>query len=440
MTRSFAVVAWVGICALAGGTAACGDNGGGEQADAAVQHDVAAQEDAPAGSLRVRIVSGLTVATFTGVAGADVVIDKPGGEREEKQTDADGRVTFTGLDWSLGKAAVTAYKAGSGMPPTSQVAITETAEEVLMYLWAYQLAQPSATLSGTALSLQAATDRLWVTATNSTSYSEGVGATWTMPVWTGVPFTILAVDYTAVSNGTRGYTRSWISWVALDHEAVTADTTVAIDFATPVTRQQASGTLVLPLREASTLRTKGMGGVWATAWESLGSAGLGAATTMAVSTDGARLEYTVDWVEPASVQQPVTQYAITTSTSTSLVIRGGYPTGGELDATFLDIPLITKSPNPADGENLHGEITWEWYDADVWMRCFVDRDTTTLGWLVLAPPTETSLRIPRGPSSLDEATLLGDEWLSASCQAVEMNLTSDWVDRAASAPPFPLAR
>jgi hypothetical protein len=280
---------------------------------------------------------------------------------------------------------------------------------------------------------------MWVTATNSTSYYEGVGAAWSLPVWPDEPFVLVAVDYTPTANGVRGFSRTWHSWVALEREPVTADATVTIDYSAPATRKQVSGTLVLPTREASTLRTKGTGGVWATEWSSLGTSGLGAATTMGVASDGTRLEYTIDWVEPAGVQRPVTQYGISTSTSTSLVIRPGYPPGGELDATFIDIPLITRSPNPADGENLHGEIAWEWYDADVWMRCFVQR-YGALVWLVLAPPTETSLRIPRGPTSLNEATLLGDEWLDGSCQAIDFDLTSDWVDRAANTAPFPLAR
>ena len=43
------------------------------------------------------------------VEGAMVAFDAPGGERVEQSSGADGKVTFTGVDWSKGKAAVSAY-------------------------------------------------------------------------------------------------------------------------------------------------------------------------------------------------------------------------------------------------------------------------------------------------------------------------------------------
>jgi hypothetical protein len=440
MRRSF-IVTCFGITALAAGLTACGDNLAPAQVDAGAQHDAVA-EDGPTGTVSVYVVTGLQLAAWTGVAGADVVIDKPGGGREEKQTGSDGRVTFTGLDFALGKAAVTAYKAGSGLPPTSQVGITAESGEIMLFLWAFDYEKPTVTISGTAQNLHAASDRLWVTATNSLGYSDGVGPAWSFGVYPDVPFTLVAVDYTAVGVGSRGYTRTFHSWVALEHAAVTAATAVDLDLAPSATIKQVSGTMVLPTRAESRLRTHGQGHVYVQPWETMSGAGLGILSKSLVSADGTRIEYTIDWIEPASVQRPITQYTLFppgTSSESSFVIRGGYPMGGELDATFIDIPEITAAPDPTAGQDLHGEIAWQVFDPDVWMRCFVNRGLN-VAWMVVAPPTETSLRIPRGPSSLDEAALLGDEMREAFCQAMEWDLTSDWVERGATTATFLVAR
>lgn len=438
MTRSFAVFVGLGICTLGVGVVACGDGSGGEQVDAAAPQD-AAQEDGPNGTVRVYVVSGLSVANWTGVAGADVVIDKPGGGREEKQTGSDGRVTFTGLDFSIGKAAVTAYKAGSGLPPTSQVGITADSGEVLLYLWAIDYSPTTVAVSGTALNQHAASDRLWVTSTNSWNGSEGVGAAWSMEALPGMSFSVFAVDYTAVGAGARGFTRTWYSWVAVDHEAVNGATTMDIDLANPPSMKQATGTLVLPARAESVLRTKSIGQVWALAWSLTGSGAVGGTSSSRVSTDGTRIEYTVDWIEPTGVEQPVTQYALSHGNRVSLVIRAGYPPGGELDATFIDLPELTNLPDHSVGQTFHDEIAWQVFDPDVWMRCMVSRGID-VSWVALVPPTETSLRVPQGPSSLDEAVLLGDEELTGECDAIEVNLASDWVERVATSSTFPLGR
>ena len=42
--------------------------------------------------------------------GATVAFDAPGGERTETVSGADGKVTFEGVDWSLGTAAATAHQ------------------------------------------------------------------------------------------------------------------------------------------------------------------------------------------------------------------------------------------------------------------------------------------------------------------------------------------
>ncbi|MFH1176857.1 MAG: hypothetical protein V1750_05565, partial [Acidobacteriota bacterium] len=231
-------------------------------------------------------------------------------------------------------------------------------------------------------------------------------------------------------------------WVVKEHAAVTAATTIDLDMSQTVATKSTAGTMVLPARTDSPMRKSARGHITATEWQGHGFVWFGATTTTKPSTDGSRVEYTVDWVEPSSAHQPVTQYMLVMPRNMNLysvVIREGYPPGGELDAVFIDTPEITAAPDPSAGQDLHSEIAWRVYDPDVWMRCFVVRDNAVV-WYSLSPPAETSLRLPRGPSTLDEAAFLGDDWLDAQCQAIDWNLSTDWIERGASTDVFPLAR
>src|SRR5438876_835470 len=80
-------------------------------------NDGGGQEAAASGeSLTILIVKAIPPPGVTAaLPNANVVFDKPGGERVEAQADADGLVTIEGIDWSKGSAALTAFGAGASV-------------------------------------------------------------------------------------------------------------------------------------------------------------------------------------------------------------------------------------------------------------------------------------------------------------------------------------
>jgi len=99
-----------------GGGGAGGDSSGGSGSVGG---------NAPVGTLAVEvsILAPYPLVGTTPAASAVVALDPPGGDRIEPTTDADGRIVFEGIDWSAGRAAVTAHM--PGMPLSSRVGITE---------------------------------------------------------------------------------------------------------------------------------------------------------------------------------------------------------------------------------------------------------------------------------------------------------------------------
>ena len=97
------------------GTTACGDDDGGGNNNQNVVPDagVDAGPDAATGAsltILVRAYSA-TDATYVPTAGVGVAFQAPGGTVTDAETDAEGKATFTDIDWSAGKGAVTTYLA-----------------------------------------------------------------------------------------------------------------------------------------------------------------------------------------------------------------------------------------------------------------------------------------------------------------------------------------
>ena len=424
MTRALggSLLVYVLVVCL-GGVLGCGSNGEAAH-DAGVQHDVVG-EDAAFASLTVKVVHGLgDPSTWPVVAGATAALDAPGGARVEKQTGDDGRATFTGLDFTLGTAAVTAH--APGFPLASVVGIKEQQEDVVVWLWTTNAPASTVHVSGTAANMASTSHYLLVESTNQTAISQLIGPAWGLDVAPGVPFTIMALEFGAGGQtvSRRGVSQTFYAWLVADHDAVTADTTIDLDLAQSFASKTAAGSFPLPTRTGSRLLTVGHGYVYVTNLDTDFSVTTGFSTLIDVNTGATGFDYTVEWVEVPAITQPLTEYYLSVSTGENAwVIVPGYPTAGAQDIVFIDLPDITTPADFTTPYPLHDPIAWTAYEQGLGARLIVSGEAGVV-WTVMAYDDPTSLAVPQAPSTVDVVALLGTIPLGANFQVFHFDPTA----------------
>jgi len=439
------------VLAVLCGTVGCGDDDSGTddagRDDAAVEdgrdvaEDGAAEEgttedagevredgDGGTGTLAIQVVEYGDWPDYpeSPVDGVTVALDAPGGERTELTTDAEGRVTFEGLDWSLGTAAITLYKEGYALG--SRVGLEEQAEELKASLASLEAFPPPdfVELSGTATMVDAAHDLVVSTTIPNEIFSQ-TGPDWTLPVMPGQDFTLVALESSIASGGTgREVDRTIHGWLMADHTAVTAPATIALDFTSPVTPSTVHGSFTLPARVGSRLRTAGYGLV--SVYSDTSYTGLiGNSTYSDVSADGNSIDYDVEWVEPAGLE-PATVFFVVSGDEFTRAIVEGYPTAGAHDAGLLDLPVLTVPATASTRHPLHDPMQWELYDTGVRVVVYVIRDDQVV-WVVRAADDSTTLTVPDAPSTADTATLLGTGLLEGTLYLVQRDPTDSYTQK-----------
>ena len=154
-------------------------------------------------------------------------------------------MTFEGLDWSLGTAAVTVHLEDLALH--SVVGIDGSEEEITVGLYLVDPAADWVTISGTASNMTDTTHRVDMNASCGFTSHNDVGPDWSMRVEPGVDFTMRVVELDPITDEPpRVTSQDFINWVLIEHEAVTADTTVDIDFSTAVTPSSVSNSITMP--------------------------------------------------------------------------------------------------------------------------------------------------------------------------------------------------
>jgi len=436
----------IGSMALAG----CGDGGSGEE-DADAADDGVTEELSDTGvddaveippddgggedlvedegggvALTVVVQERLSDGTMSPIEGATVALDAPGGGRTEDFTGADGRATFTGLDFSLGLATATAHKEGYYL--RSLVTAGESDGEVEITLLP-DISDSLVEISGTAENMVSNAHRIFVS-TSTTAYSarEIRGPEWSTFVSPDVPFSLTALEFAFLGSATgRLYSFEFYHWTVLEHEAVTEPTTVVIDFSTPASVTQVQGSFALPSRPESPLRADGISLVHVRADHAY--AGFSKRTD--ISADGESYIYRVEYVEVPGTSETRTEYVAyqgrDDSAGLSYVVVSGLPMEGENDFGHLDIPNMVHPPGPGliDAQHLHDPIEWQIFDSgvEVILRLYLEYSSGKIiyhkpaAWEIELPADSTTAVVPELPSTVDaeeffsEPMVFGRVWL-----------------------------
>jgi hypothetical protein len=375
------------------------------------------------------------------LAGATVALDMPGGGRVEDTTDAEGRVTFEELNWAAGTAGVTAYLAGYAM--ASRVGIVEADGEIELTLWVPGTPEEFVTVSGTALNMADETHDLQVTATVPHELYADVGPDWSIEMPTGMPFTLVGLESHNLPSEGREIAQALDAWTILEHAAVTEDTTIDLDFDAPVTPTPTlcAGSFDLPPRAESPLRAGGFGYFWVSSLESDFTVTLGLPTHIDINGDWTAFEYEGEYLELASaVTDPMTIYLIArTAGERSIVIVDDYPTPGEHELAFIDLPEMVAPATPSTRHPLHDPITWNAFDTDVETVVTIIRADDSV-WGVRGATDATSITVPQPPATADVAELLGTGVLEGRVTLFRRDETDEYTERSARSHAFILAQ
>ncbi|MBI5502403.1 MAG: carboxypeptidase regulatory-like domain-containing protein [Deltaproteobacteria bacterium] len=365
--------------------------------------------------------------------GATVAVDKPGGERVEETTGADGRATFGAIDWSLGDASITA--ALEGYVVHSRTGVAEVDGEVELGLFRRGPSPDLVELSGTALGMAADANTLSVGTTIRGEAYWSDGPDWSIQVEPGAAFAIVAAERHSGPGFSGQHLEMIIDhWLLVDHAAITAATTFDLDFATGATPTVVEGSFPMPARAESRLRTNGLG--WITSFLTVGSATVSYPTVTDPASDWNSVEYTVEYVEPAGVDvaDVRTQYCLVQSDNYSCAIEDGYPAAGAQAVTLLDLPRMIH-PSGLTPYPLHDPIEWEAWDNEVYPLLVLEDDAGRV-WTIRGAMDATSMVVPTLPSIVDEAELLGTGVVEASFAIYRLRPDDDtlWNTVAAVSP------
>lgn len=391
--------------------------------------------------LAVRVVTGREAAARLPAAGATVAVDSADGARVEKQAGADGVARFE-VNLEAGPATVTAFLAGH--PLRTRTGVASGTAEVVLALDALATTWPRATVTlwGTAVGMTSLDHGLAVSPSLPTTYSFTSGPQWMFQVPPGVPFSLVAFESgpgtEAVSP--RGHSTVLGPWAVLDHPAVTEETEVSLALGAAVQVRRAQGSIALPTRPSSLLRSDARPNGWVGSRESQDESWLGNTTYADVAADQSRVDYRLEWVEPAFVREPVT-------TLNLYLVRGdfvdrswvripGYPDGGVPPSGFLDFPTLVTPEDGLVPSGLDASVAWTLHDQDVDVRLHLTRPGPggfpESSWLVEVPRGATSLRLPALPGGVDAGEVLGSELLAAALEAYRVDATGDWEQAVAA--------
>jgi hypothetical protein len=376
------------------------------------------------------------------IAGATVTLDAPGGERVERSSGVDGKVTFDGIDWSLGAASATAYLPEHALYSVldlehgtlDQVHLVDGAIPLVVEPLTPELVE-GVTLKGNATGLidpshqvivsvahQVDVGRLDAGAPETAALGDG---SFVLTAPRGEPFVLQAYErlYSTLPSG-QGFDAPiyQVAHKAFDgFDVDTAD--LAIDFGIDgLETFTGEVTLELPARAESPLRA-GWPYIYVCPRETWYCTGW--PTRVDISADGGRFELEMLWVEPEWASPRV--WAGVMESQAAGVTLGGlytdaYPESGSLGTVF-DNPLWVSPSSSSEPHPIHEPFEWQLLDEGATDALLVVRssDGKSTRWLARPGPGRTTLTLPPAPSAVDEGT-----WLGAHQRAELLVGTMDW--------------
>jgi len=342
------------------------------------------------------------------IEGATVGFVEASGTQFEGVTDATGRVSFDNVTIESAAGYLTIAAEGfvlqSGVTrDVDMVRIRANDDRVPVFL---RVPPERVTVSGTLTNVDDPTHYFNVSATGAAGQaSQGLGPNYEVEVPVGVPFTLIATEFSFM-NSAGEWNQTFYGTSIASSEAVTADTTLDIDMSVDVPYETATGTLPLTT-PGHTLEDATPYIIVAGADPNIASF-LGSPTLVTASADMMAWDYNVTWAAPTEVPEIQTRYLLSRAPLTSFVIVPGPPAGGTPDIVFLDSPEVAE---PAFGaaSPLHAPVRYA-FDEDVFTVLDVlNEETDEFVWFVTAFNGVREIALPELPPSLNE-----DDYLPAS--------------------------
>ncbi|MBX3220110.1 MAG: hypothetical protein KF795_06285 [Labilithrix sp.] len=378
------------------------------------------------------------------LANGTLVFDKPGGERVELPIGADGLVTVTGIDWSLGKAALSIFgpdtevsslveldKAAISQLVSSEPENSASIKRDLTWFTVRSLAGPK--LRGGVANAQG--EYLTVTATSGASTYQGDPSSYELMLFPNKPASLVLLDWSGPETQTvsaRGVEQAFHRWLRLDQPAITEDTTRDLDLATatPLTPTKVKATIKItggaagPLGGSSTAYAFVQSRTWNR------SLFVGAATKTDVSADGTAFDVDFEFAKLDDVM-PLTTYSITLAdgASTRLTL-GEWPTDGFVAEGMLTPPVVVEATRSrTEPFALEGVPD----DADA--QILLTRTTAKKkDWIIRVPKGNKSARVPPLDGALSAA--VGKPTIGSIASLVDFDGASRSYRRSAASRSF----
>jgi hypothetical protein len=342
----------------------------------------------------------------TPLEGATVAVDLPNGTRTEWVTDAAGKVTIPNAGAAGTTVVLVAHKPGYSVK-SLEGPLSASARLSLYELDA--MAAPSVTVSGIALSMTGKQNTLTVQATTSYALSQQPGNAFSLTVPPSLPFSLAGLEYTGCTPSCgRCVCQTFLGWTRTDHEAIDTDTVVDLDFGQSLASVQTTGTVELPAREESRLRTVARLYIRVHSFTERLQHGFPLSTEP--TPDGNHFSYVAEHVPWDGAADTYTSYELVdyAGGAQSILRVPGLPRPDASVSGFIDVPDFTS---PTD-KNIHLLEPIEWEPLETTYTQLVIVRGGLPVWMA-AVAGGSRLKLPQPPSSADVTELLGNEPLDA---------------------------
>lgn len=370
--------------------------------------------------------------------GATVALDPPTGERIEQVTDAEGKTTFSDIDWNAGTTTLTIHKDGYTMfTETGSIKAEYIQEEVTLTLPSLTPSQQtSVVLSGSIVGEMDPTRNFFVNAVRTKVATEWQGTgdqSFRIRVPYNQPFTVQATEteFEYLPSG-QGYSMPIYQTLKKDFDALSADTSGAVlDFSVDSVQTYTEDVWVsLPQRADSPVRA---GFPYCLVAEGNSIYTIGWSTHIDISADGNQLDASLLWTQPAWAEDVLTFCGMTDQGGwLSIAYADGYPQPGEV-TPLLDVPRWISPANPSMAHPLYDPLEWELFDPGVSIQMNIFRGDQLVWFVFMDQDTET-VTLPAPPSSVNPVTFLGTAPLRSQMYAFTVNEAGDRATALSLAP------
>jgi hypothetical protein len=332
--------------------------------------------------------------------GIPCALDAPGGTRVEQGSDANGRVRFFDVDWSLGRATVTcAWPWGAASLVSFGPELMEEATGDGIYFWQWRATSYDDTVDveGQLLSFgDPAHDYLVST---PVGVAAGQGDLYLAPAPVGQLFSLLALEVERPPPSTPDAPLVFHRWGHASSSPLSAPAIIDIDMALPAGHAAANVHVALPAVADSALAKPV--GAWGSSDHPLGqfSFQMGFTTWAGLDPSTGDVRFDIEYADGVAPEDEVVSTFLVSAAdgSYALVARPGFPASIVLDEPFIEPPRWLNPPQ--EGDPVVG-ATLKWDTGGTRpQRCTL----TEAGWswhLEISDPAATQLVVPALPSGV----------------------------------------